>query len=593
MKFLNINNPRFYLLVCLVLGVIYVCNAWSPSSYSIALNGIGVDVQPDFGKPRAIRSDEWVVQTPLTQALVNNGFERFNTSSIYKEDLRINYGLPIFDWGLIFKPTQWGYLVLPPAYGFSFYYFSLFAFFLIGFQKIIRIMGADEPSAFLLSLAFYFTGSVQFWWTVNAATFAFFPWVLYSLYKIKFSPVYAVALFWFLVCWQVGNLYPPFTYALLLVAVVWIWNVIDLRTLKLRDIALAGVAGIAAVVVVYLYFHDYIGLMKDTVYPGVRSENGGSVLSWPMLETLLFPSLWFDRHYDLLAWTENNNICQFSTWATILPVLVLFFTDYKKARFSLSLKPLDRFLIPALCVAVMAAWTLLPIPASVGKYLLLDKVPAVRLMLGLGLVFNILAVIALVRNPLKLTPLRVAIFAVAYIALFIALKGGVKNARVEIITLAIGALACLGAMRLQQKATLALSAVTAIYALGVFFAFNPLQDAKPIFHKHYQTPATAAYEQQAKEYGVVVAAMSGSIINGLGYPAGNHVLTTPQLAFWYKKFPDIDKAEMNAIFNRYAHIHLIPGSDIIELNGADVIAVPQRCFMSGVDAPCKNVTIKK
>lgn len=593
MKLLNINNSRFYLLICLILGVIYVCNAWSPSSYSIALNIIGVDVQPDFGKARAIRSDEWVVQTPLTQALVNNGFERFNTSSIYKEDLRINYGLPIFDWGLIFKPTQWGYLVLPPAYAYSFYYFSLFALFLIGFQKIIRIMGADEPSAFLLGLAFYFTGSVQFWWTVNAATFAFFPWVLYSLYKIRFSPVYAVALFWFLVCWQVGNLYPPFTYALFLVAVVWIWIVIDLRTVKLREIALAGVAGIAAVIVVYLYFQDYIELMKDTVYPGVRSENGGSGISWAMLGSLVFPSLWFDRHYDLLAWKEVSNICQISTWATILPVLVLFFTEYKKLRFSLKLNPLDKFLIPALCVAVMFVWTMFPIPAEIGKYLLLDKVPAVRLMLGLGLVFNILAVIALVRNPLKLTPLRVVLFTVVYIALFITLKGGGEEARAEIITLVIGALVCLGAISLHQKAMLVLSALTAIYALGVFFAFNPLQDAKPIFHKHYQTPATSAYDQQAKKYGVVVAAMSGSIINGLGFPAGNHVLTTPQLAFWYKKFPDIDKAEMNAVFNRYAHIHLIADSDVIELSATDVISLPQRCFMSGVNAPCKNVTIKK
>lgn len=70
MKFLNINNSRFYLLVCLLLGIIYVSNAWSPSSYSLALDGIGVDAHPDFGKARSIRSDEWVVQTPLTQALV-------------------------------------------------------------------------------------------------------------------------------------------------------------------------------------------------------------------------------------------------------------------------------------------------------------------------------------------------------------------------------------------------------------------------------------------------------------------------------------------------------------------------------------------
>ncbi|HAU9537311.1 TPA: hypothetical protein JE222_004855, partial [Escherichia coli] len=136
-----------------------------------------------------------------------------------------------------------------------------------------------------------------------------------SLYNIKSSSIYAILLFWFLACWQIGNLYPPFTYALLLVAIVWIWNVVDLRTVKLRELILAIAAGIAAVVVVYLYFHDYIELMKNTVYPGVRSENGGSIISWAMFQSLFFPSLWFDKNYELLKWKEISNICQISTWA--------------------------------------------------------------------------------------------------------------------------------------------------------------------------------------------------------------------------------------------------------------------------------------
>ncbi|MGD2587401.1 DUF7657 domain-containing protein [Escherichia coli] len=593
MKTLNINDSRLYLLICLLFGVIYVTNAWSPSSYSLALDGIGIDAHPDFGKARAIRSDEWVVQTPLTQALVNNGFERFNHTSIYKEDLRINYGLPIFDWGLIFKPAQWGYLILPPAYAFSLYYFALFAFFVIGFQKIIKIMGADELSAFLLSVAFYFTGSVQFWWTVNASTFAFFPWVLYSLYNIKSSSIYAILLFWFLACWQIGNLYPPFTYALLLVAIVWIWNVVDLRTVKLRELILAIAAGIAAVVVVYLYFHDYIELMKNTVYPGVRSENGGSIISWAMFQSLFFPSLWFDKNYELLKWKEISNICQISTWATLLPVLILFYTNYKKVRLTLSFNLLDKFLIPALCVMIMLLWTMFPVPAALGKYLFLDKVPAVRMMLGLGLVVNILAVIALIRIPLNVTARRIGIFTIIYAGLFIIFKGGIKPAQVELIALLIGALVSLVLIRFKNNAMLALSSITVIYSLAVFFAFNPLQDSRFIFHKNYQTPAIEIYKQQVNQYGVALAAMSGSIINGLEYPSGNHVLTTPQLAFWYKKFPNLNKEEMNKVFNRYAHIHLVPESNVIELSATDVISVPQRCFMSGIDTPCKNVSIKK
>lgn len=95
----------------LLVAGIYVGNSWSPSSYAFALNNYFAyqDVQPTLGQSRAIRSDEWAVVTPLTKATVRNDFERYNKTSLYQEDLRINYGLPIFDWGLAFKPTMWLY----------------------------------------------------------------------------------------------------------------------------------------------------------------------------------------------------------------------------------------------------------------------------------------------------------------------------------------------------------------------------------------------------------------------------------------------------------------------------------------------------
>ena len=119
--FEKISRPLLIsILGFILLGVIYVGNTYSPSSYGIVLEQLKVKNKGlVFGEPRAIRSDEWAVVTPLTQATVNNDFKRYNESSFYKEDLRINYGLPIKDWGMAFKPTMWGYLFLDPAYAYS------------------------------------------------------------------------------------------------------------------------------------------------------------------------------------------------------------------------------------------------------------------------------------------------------------------------------------------------------------------------------------------------------------------------------------------------------------------------------------------
>ena len=156
------------LLVLLVSGVVYVGKTWSPSSYGhVLVHHLGYaesESGPDWGKPRPIRSDEWGVVTPLTQATIHNHFERYNQTSLYGEDLRMNFGLPLHDWGLAFKPTLWLYGVVNPAYAYSFHWFMLSALFLVGYAWLFRWLGATPVVGFALAAGLYYTGFVQFWW---------------------------------------------------------------------------------------------------------------------------------------------------------------------------------------------------------------------------------------------------------------------------------------------------------------------------------------------------------------------------------------------------------------------------------------------
>lgn len=120
-------------------SVVYVGNAWTPTSYAISLQTVGAeDTGLVLGTPRGIRSDEFALFTPLLQATVNNGYRRFNATSLYHEDLRSTVSQPLRDWGMVFKPTSWGFLFLPAAYAFSLYHWGIIASFLVGYTLLFR-----------------------------------------------------------------------------------------------------------------------------------------------------------------------------------------------------------------------------------------------------------------------------------------------------------------------------------------------------------------------------------------------------------------------------------------------------------------------
>jgi hypothetical protein len=75
--------------IVIAICAVYALIGLTPSSYAIVLKAIGVaDPGLLFGTPRPIRSDEWTMWTPYVQITVNNGFDRFNATSPYGEDLR-------------------------------------------------------------------------------------------------------------------------------------------------------------------------------------------------------------------------------------------------------------------------------------------------------------------------------------------------------------------------------------------------------------------------------------------------------------------------------------------------------------------------
>ncbi len=357
MAWLGEGTQRFdrLLLLCIaVIGVIYVISAWSPSSYAIVLRHLeAADDGLILGQPRAIRGDEFGWQTPLFQMAVNNGFRRFDATPPYFQDLRGLFGIPILDWGLLFKPNVWGFFVLPPAFAYSLYEFSLVAMLVVGFTFLFATAGGSRLHSLLMALVVFFTPYTQYWWNGFANFFLpFFPWlVLIAVWDAR--PILKWPLYyWLLTSCMLSYFYPPVLISLAFAGGVLVVALrpesLRARTLIPLSITSAMSAGTAA-----YYLRDTLTALAATIYPGQRLLPGGSV-SFEIWVSQFLPTSQMHRHQSLIG----INICEISTMASIYALAVLCFLDYRR-RFQL--KDSNRM-----------AWTVGVLTAGVACHVVLD-----------------------------------------------------------------------------------------------------------------------------------------------------------------------------------------------------------------------------
>ena len=105
-----------------------------------------------------MRTDEWSIETPFFQACVRNGFQRINETSLYREDLRNFYALPLADWSLVFKPQLWAFFVGPPALAYSVYWALFMCGFLAGYYLLFRQLGTPPSLAAFATVMVFSTG---------------------------------------------------------------------------------------------------------------------------------------------------------------------------------------------------------------------------------------------------------------------------------------------------------------------------------------------------------------------------------------------------------------------------------------------------
>ncbi|MBK9954584.1 MAG: hypothetical protein IPP18_05445 [Rhodocyclaceae bacterium] len=579
-------------IVILVWGSIYIGNSWSPSSYGYVLANILGEPQsgPAWGEYQAVRSDEWADVTPLIQATIKNDYGRYNLTSLYGEDLRINYGLPIHDWGFFFKPTMWLFGWVNPAYAYSFHWYALTVLFIAGYALLFRWMGAPPTVGYMLAASMYFTGFVQFWWNEKGSEFALFPWILLP-FATRLPITWKLAIYyWVSASWLLTNFYPPVQIPLTFVGAVLLL-ILQPHLIKPKTSIPLVLTSVLSVGTVIIYLFDYLVATSNTVYPGGRQSAGGSDFLMSYWPGWLFPNINFGS--GCIIPNEPDVVCEFGMFGMSYFFLGSCFLDYSRWRMVLFEERYRRamlFLGVASCMIL--AWMFVPLPTWVGWPLLWNFVRPERMQFALGLLATCFLSMLIGCMGIRTSLLRLSISLITVAIAWAVWYRGTPmwgSNFVAVITLIPCTL--LVVRFAPAVAHAALAGISLLMGFVTFATFNPLQSAWPIFNLAPNKVTQDLDWLAASNNGVLVVEgeLLSAIGNGLGYKSLSHVTTTPHLRFWRQQFPDVPPYEFDTVFNRFSHIVPVQEGHP-RLLAEHAVGVPVQPFLTTNPIPVRYVS---
>lgn len=166
-------HHRGWLFPGLSLGLVclFTILGWSGTSSGAlrqAVTGIAADDRLIAGHPRSVRSDEWLVATPLTVSQVEHGLSRVNPSIGGGTDVSLPFAVPYADWSTVVRVENLPYLVLPLPNAFAAAWWLMSWILAVGaYALVLALLPGRYFVAFALAAALLFSPFVQ-WWYIPA-----------------------------------------------------------------------------------------------------------------------------------------------------------------------------------------------------------------------------------------------------------------------------------------------------------------------------------------------------------------------------------------------------------------------------------------
>jgi len=391
------SNRRFLIFPAVVFAALFLFTALgiSGSSSPLLAKDAGSSDTVIIGIPRSIRSDEWIVHTPMVVSQVENGQPRYGNVGVGSHDMSVLSDLPVADWTRIFHPNHWAYGILPINNAHAFDWWSIAAGLLLGtYAFLLAVLGSLRWSI-VGAIALYGSPFLHWWYT--GSTFGSIGWMAFAgaclLLAVTSSGrrriVVALLASYFLTCFAL-NLYPPFQIAagigvgIVTAGALWPRWREGLATLRSIITAVVIAVGVALVPIgaFLVTRRPAMHAISQTVYPGARVVSGGE-LPWHQLF-----SSWFGLNYV----TNGSNLRGVifpneSEGSSFLLLGVLLLVPLPLVwRFIAPLGDRLRGVIIASTIAMALFLTqmFVGLPSIVAKLTFLSIVPERRALIGLG-----------------------------------------------------------------------------------------------------------------------------------------------------------------------------------------------------------------
>ncbi len=554
-----------------------------------------------WGTPKVIRIDEWRGDTPFILSQAARHFPTINYS-LGPEKIPVLMGLPSKHFSALFQPQNWGFFVLGLERGFSFFWNYGVASILLSSFLLFMLVSRNRFWLSVFGTLFLFFSSFVQWWffASTGAMFAAFNVITIAFVYLASSKrrltimCGAGVLFFFAVAFAL-SLYPPFVIPLgLLSAACCIgyllqycaWNDVK-KNLVMR--AVAGVCCLVCLAVFAIVFYrdlqSSISLTMNSVYPGKRISTGGD----------FGVARLFSGFYGLF-FTEKRflwgNICESSSFVMLYPFVVaaVLWRAVKG-------KPQPLQIALSIYLLILSVFVLFGFPAFLSRYTLMSFVPSYRAIIGLG-VGNILLVVVYLSSAgekPKFAPAR-------SMALFVVLLA---------CLLAHGLY--LGFVSNHFFQPWQISAVCVFFSFAVWlllsgrktvFCFMILAVVLPSTYSVLPVSRGLGFIVDKKLYRSVKEVVAGDpqgkwLVFGSGV-LGELVTATGALVVNGTKYcPDFSAMHIldpsghgNAIYNRFAHIYVVPCRDTTIVDFRLVYEDAYEIVMSPLSGKVRDLHVK-
>lgn len=343
-----------------------------------------------FGNGRAIRFDEYNVQTPYYFSQSYNDFkEKSHQMSIGGQDMIIGYNAPVKNITLIGKPFTWGYMMFDNEYGLSWYWsLKTILFVLMAFECCYILTKGNQKLSFLGSLLIVFSPSMQWWFSPHMYDVFFWATTLlvvgYYFFmarmrwqKILFTILAPCCLIGFVLALFPSCQIPLGLIALVLMIVFIVRDKEQFKFDKIDILRVAFVVVVAGLVLgsFLLTAGEEVKMLSQTVYPGSRISVGGD---------MKLADLFTDLTNIRLPYKDSNvaDNCAVSTFNHLGPLFMLYFPFlfYKLRKIDKKNIAIGSTLFIILCIE---AWFMLVgFPEWLSKITLFSYINRMKIVYG-------------------------------------------------------------------------------------------------------------------------------------------------------------------------------------------------------------------